>query len=193
MKKLVFILVLALCAGLCCAARAENASCCCCQSEQSVQIESPYAFTYPVETENFVAYIPFGVKEKGGRYIIDGCAIDILAIAQYRPEMYYYTETVQERYEALKAELEASGEPGVEIAWADECVGTLKTTQEHGKIFFLGTPEVDYTRLRFSASNRKEIILIYVESENAQAATALMHGILEHIVAPEMPLEDPAA
>ena len=213
MKKLIFILVLALCAGLACAALAENASCCCCsrqseqseqnvqseqseqneQNEQSEQSESPYAFTYAVEMGNFVAYVPFGVEEKQHQYIIDGCAITILAAFRDYPDVYYYTETAQERYEALKAELEASGEPGVEIAWADECVGTLETTQEHGWILALDTPDVDYTLLSFVASNRRELIMIYVQSENAQAATALMRGILEHIVAPEMPLEDPAA
>ena len=172
MKKLAFILVLALCAGLCCAA----------------QGESPYAFTQAVEQGDYTLYLPSSAQEGHGGYIVDDCAIYLYLLRKDDPSL-SYTETAQERYEIFLAARESGdASQNTEIVWADECVGFVTTAQMHGDLFPFRARDVDYTRLDFFTNNRKAVLHIAIMSENAQAATALMRGILEHIVAPEMPL-----
>lgn len=149
--------------------------------------QSSYAFTQAVEMGDYIVYLPSGVQELPVGYIVGDCAISIGLSWKDDPRI-YYTETVQERYEILLAALEASGDPNSEIVWVDECVGATTTTREHGSIYALGIGETDYVKIDFSTTNRKEMLWITVRSENAQSASELMRGILEHIVAPEMPL-----
>ena len=197
MKKLVLIAVLALCLALTSAAHAEGASCCCCcrsaQEAASLPEEDAVSatpdepdvqddYTLEVVHEDYHVFLPSYFEPKNERnreFIVPGGSenlkINVIVdnpFFAYIPAGYV---TDQQRDRILKRLAYREDYEPVQIG---ECLGAL---------VYVDDPSRHEAQLY--CTNRKNKLFIFITADSREEVESLVQGILEHIVAPEMPLE----